>query len=84
MFTGEHLKEFRRRYALTQREVAAYVRVLPREVKRWEQGVVQMPLHRRLLLARLMWDKTRQQRRVPMDLCPQCCGCGLVPKARPQ
>jgi DNA-binding XRE family transcriptional regulator len=79
MFTGDHLKEFRRRYGLTQRELAAFVRVKEREVRRWERGDVAMPLLRRLALARLMWTKVREQRQVPMQPCTLCCGAGRIP-----
>jgi hypothetical protein len=79
MFTGNHLREFRRRYGLTQKQLADFTRVQEREVRRWECDEVAMPMPRRLALARLMWTMVREQRRVPMHPCPTCAGAGKIP-----
>lgn len=78
MFHGNYLRTFRQKYALTQQQIADYTRVLPREVRRWEAGDVAMPLHRRLLLARLAWDMVRQAGEHWYEPCPMCMGVGKV------
>jgi hypothetical protein len=79
MFHGNDLRTFRQKYRLTQQAVADYCRVLPREVRRWEADDVAMPLHRRLLLARLAWDMVRQAGAHRYEPCPTCMGAGKVP-----
>jgi transcriptional regulator with XRE-family HTH domain len=80
MFTGSHLRTFRQKYHLTQQQIADYCHVLPREVRRWEHDDVAMPLHRRLLLARLAWDMVRQVQGRRYEPCHVCMGAGKVPK----
>ena len=79
MFDGNHLRNFRTRYHLTQEDVATYTRVLPREVRRWEANDVAMPMHRRLLLARLMFDMVRQAGSRKYEPCYVCLGAGRIP-----
>jgi hypothetical protein len=77
MISGKQVKVVRHRLGLSLREASAISGVSWRTWARYEASAI-LSRRQELRVQQVLWHGARQ--RSFQDVCPHCCGAGLVPK----